>query len=341
MWGDVGTAGQTPHLGRESSHLRVSQRLGDDRERDREPCDEVHPQPLRGVVGHPGQEGQPPPQGGRGAAAGPRGRVGGPGHGRLHRLPRRHACVGVGGTVRARALKNRATAQPAACSPVPSLPSLPRALPPIPSACPPGALPLQDACRKNRKVFLDEKPKDTHTWGSPGGGASFSLSSPPPHPLGGAERLAGGAGGPEAQVFPLRGLLRWAGGAGLPYEAAQAQPHLWHSHPRGAPRVLVGSGRTSGPSSHPKCTAPSRATPARAPARPEAAGAWEGTRWVGSGGPRGRRPHLRRPRPVWAACPPCPPVDSPKLPPQPANLPRSGTWAEPAPRDPRGGAGLT
>lgn len=96
---------------------------------------------------------------------------------------------------------------PAPPSPVPSLPS--RCSPPIPPACPPGALPLQDACRKNRKVFLDEKPKDT--WGQ---GFLFTLL-PAPHPLRGAERLAGGAGSPEAQVSPLRGLLRWAGG-GLP-----------------------------------------------------------------------------------------------------------------------------
>lgn len=90
--------GQPSHLGRESSHLSIGQRLGNDCEPNRESSDEVHLQPLQGVVRQPSQDGQPPLHGRRGAAVGLGGHTGTRGPGltqRLHR--RRHAWGGHGG----------------------------------------------------------------------------------------------------------------------------------------------------------------------------------------------------------------------------------------------------
>ncbi|KAF5914969.1 hypothetical protein HPG69_011161 [Diceros bicornis minor] len=105
-WGQaVGRAcgqywGQTSHLRRESSHLSIGQRLGNDREPDREAGDEVHLQPLHGVVRQPGQDGQPSPHGPKGAAAGLRGYTCTRGPGLTQRLHRRgHACGGPGGNI--------------------------------------------------------------------------------------------------------------------------------------------------------------------------------------------------------------------------------------------------
>lgn len=90
--------GRTSHLQRESSHLSIGQRLGNDCEPNRESRDEVHLQPLQGVVRQPGQDGEPPLHSRRGAAVGLWGHIGTRGPGRTQRLHRRwHAWGGHGG----------------------------------------------------------------------------------------------------------------------------------------------------------------------------------------------------------------------------------------------------